>query len=277
MLEILKTKSVVIDFKDQEIIMYSVLSPTLVIKEFENIDCKIYKQCQAQGWFWRPTRLLATIFNKINIKQIVSMNLVENVKYAKLEIIWDISKLSLHINSLIKKCPYADLCLVLYPQLGLKHYFELLFSGSLFTLIIGGYLFRFSNYNPKELEITGWDVIMNENDSIFALEISKLHKPNSHDKISLQKNNDYPISNEFLIKIKNLSVSNNKVYAIVKKENLTLRFDLSNVNGEYRHFECCSKIVIELNYTLKLEDVIKKINLLPKNTEYIFELKNLNI
>ena len=278
MWEILKTKSLVIEIKNQEITMYSVLSSTLVIKECENINYEIYKPCQVQGWLWRPTRLLATISNKINIKQILSMNLIENVKYAKLKIIWNISKLSLDINSLIKKFQYADLCLVLYPQpyFYKEHYFELWFSGSFLTLIIGGYFFRFSNYNPKELKIIGWDVIMNENDSIFALEISKLHNIKS-DKILVQKNNDYPINNEFLTKIKNLSVSKNKVYALVEKSNLTLRFDLRNLNREYMYFENCSKIVIELNYTLKLEEVIKKINLLPKNTEYIFELKDLDI
>ena len=84
------------------------------------------------------------------------------------------------------------------------------------------------------------------------------------------------VSNYFYNKISNLAKSSKDAYIFTNLSNLTLNIDLWNINEELKYFEFWTKTNIILSNILKIEDALEKIDLLPKNVQYTFEINHPN-
>ena len=271
-------KSIVIGKKDEELVVYSAYSSTMLVVRYwynnvfdiKKLTEEIQNVCDACDWVCRPTRLYAEISNQKESKFVDSLSWTEKINNAEFDISWYLNEWTQIIDDLIRKFDFAKFNFRIHNFC--EGYNRFLFSGKWSILLIGDYSFRFRKYNEtiKNREACGWDVIRSEDENVFALKVSNLDFKNM---ILENKLGELKVSNYFYNKISNLAKSSKDVYIFTNVNSLTLNIDLWNINEELKYFEFWTKVNIILKDLLKTEDVLEKIDLLPKNAQYTFEIK----
>ena len=149
---------------------------------------------------------------------------------------------------------------------------ECLLEGELFSIIFDENIWNFTYKNDKEnIKIKARDIVISKNKEWIALKISWLDLQN----INLIKNNhDSLINNEFQNEIKGLTKLEKSAYIILENKKMSLEFDLKYINDAKEFIKYSSMAKVKLEEEMKSEDVLEKIDRLPKNVEYIFEIPN---
>ena len=112
----------------------------------------------------------------------------------------------------------------------------------------------------NKLEIHGWEIIESEYEGFFAIRIAKSLINN----ITLfDRNNHSQEENTKLHKY---------AFIITDREHLSLVSDLNTIENDRIFLEYCSKVHIFLNEGYQNVEVLEKLDQLPKNVDYIFEL-----
>ena len=145
-------------------------------------------------------------------------------------------------------------------------------TGELFSIIFDENIWNFTYKNDKKnIKITARDIVISKNKEWIALKISWLDLQN----INLIKNNhDSLANNEFQNEIKGLTKLEKSAYIILENKKMSLEFDLEYINDAQEFIKYSSMAKVKLEEEMKSEDVLEKIDRLPKNVEYIFEIPN---
>ena len=145
-------------------------------------------------------------------------------------------------------------------------------TGELFSIIFDENIWNFTYKNDKKnIKITARDIVISKNKEWIALKISWLYLRN----INLIKNNhDILANNDFQNEIKGLTKLEKSAYIILENKKMSLEFNLKYINDAKWFIKYSSKAKIELEEEMKLKYVLEKIDRLPKNVEYIFEIPN---
>ena len=146
-------------------------------------------------------------------------------------------------------------------------------EGEQFTIIfdenIWNFTYKNDKKNTKNIKITAWDIVISKNKKWIALKIDWLHLRN----INLIKNNDDSLTNnDFQDEIKSLTKLEKSAYIILENKKMSLEFNLECINNVKEFIKYSSMAKVKLEEEMKLEDVLEKIDRLPKNVEYIFEM-----
>ena len=143
-------------------------------------------------------------------------------------------------------------------------------KGELFSIIFDENIWNFTYKNDKKnIKITARDIVISKNKEWIALKISRLYLQN----INLIKNNhDSLTNNDFQNEIKGITKLEKSAYIIVENKKMSLEFYLKYINDVKGFIKYSSMAKVKLEEEMKLEDVLEKIDRLPKNVEYIFEI-----
>ena len=143
-------------------------------------------------------------------------------------------------------------------------------TGELFSIIFDENIWNFTYRNDKKnIEIAAQDIVISKNKEWIALKISWLYL----DNINLIKNNhDSLINNEFQNEIKSITKLEKSAYIIVENKKMSLEFYIEYINDVKGFIKYSSMAKVKLEEEMKLKDVLEKIDRLPKNVEYIFEI-----
>ena len=271
----LSTKSVMIELRKKKISLYSVFSPTLRIAERNNWRSRVSELTKTMNKLWqitncvcKPTKLqVDTIFCVNEDKILNNLSWIDNINDAQFNINILSNSKKIVFDNIFKRIPKVNLNFYIDLRLG---GIECLLTGELFSIIFFENIWNFTYKNDKEnIKIKARDIVISKNKEWIALKISWLYLQN----INLIKNNhDSLANNEFQNEIKDLTKLKKSAYIIVENKKMSLEFNIKYINDAKGFIKYSSMAKIELEEEMKLEDVLEKIDRLPKNVEYIFEI-----
>ena len=196
-----------------------------------------------------------------------NLSWIENINDAKFDINILSNSKKIVFDNIFKRIPKVNLNFDIYFKLGGT---ECSLTGELFSIIFDENIWNFTYKNDKKnIKVTAQDIVISKNKEWIALKISRLYLRN----INLIKNNhDSLTNNEFQNEIKSLTKLEKSAYIILENKKMSLEFNLKYINDAKWFIKYSSMAKIELEEEMKLEDVLEKIDRLPKNVEYIFEI-----